>query len=254
MYYNCTVTVYGWLWPDGSWSYDHSTYSCMEFYIPDPETGGGDVSCGTQVSSITRDDVNRFLEALANAFNFAWSTDLGPKVNAFSSGVKDNVGKVGKGNDVNGRVYDHAQDMFGKSASQLSSNERQLYDWMKYAGPAFRDTNRGFFGTQMSNPNFELYVIPSEKWINIAQYDGLTTTLTKGNYVITFFDRSRNMWVSTYEVTKSELQSKAASFLRATQQSYEPGWDQGMEDDPENYDWSSFDDALVAADAAAVGC
>lgn len=48
--YSCTITVYGWLWPDGYWAYDHSDMSCMEYYFPDVSDGGGgggDVTCDT---------------------------------------------------------------------------------------------------------------------------------------------------------------------------------------------------------------
>ncbi len=50
-FFSCTITVYGWLWPDGYWSYDHSDMSCMEYYFPDPwdgSGGGGDApTCDT---------------------------------------------------------------------------------------------------------------------------------------------------------------------------------------------------------------
>jgi hypothetical protein len=217
-------------------------------------SGSGSSNCSRVDTALNQQDVNNFLTWLATALNFAWSTDLGPKVNAFGNTIKDNTNKFGKGNDVNGRVYDHATDLFGKSAGQLSANERQLYDWMKYSGPALRDTNRGFVGTQIGNPNFELYAFKSDKWIDIARYDGLQTTLTPGNFVITFFDRAKGQWISTYEVTQAELQQKAMSFLRATQQSYEPGFDPAMEDSADSFDWDAYDAALQAADDSAYGC
>lgn len=206
--YSCTVTVYGWLWPDGAWTYDRSDYSCMEYYFPDTADtgGGGGTACDTGAIYVAvSDDAQRLAQQVLSKLAGGGASNDPQRQADISSSDKIPVAES--------HFFNHASQILQNP--NLDATQTSLMRGIARLMVASGTREAGYVA---ENGVSRMFVTPTRIWVD--NFPG-TFASNLPAYFVTFQNVSTGRLTTLFATSTNNLSRVIQSFLNK-QVGYDP--------------------------------
>jgi hypothetical protein len=195
------VTVYGWQWPDGSWTYDHSDYFCVEWDTGGGDVGGGgggDPTCDTGAIYVAvGDEARRLAEAALSRLAAGGGSNDAQRQADLAASEKIKVAES--------HFFDHAPQILANPT--LDATQTGLMRGIARLMVASGSREAGFVA---DNGVSQMYITPTAIWVQ--QFPG-TFAPNLPAYFVTFRNMTTGTITTLFPAATSNLQRITQSFL-----------------------------------------